>query len=122
MFFGQGRRDHLAVDAEREVAAGRGLQLRRQRVIEQEADIERAKDVRPLDPQRNRNAEQLQQAVRFGEQRHGLVPGERRTRRPGVGDLLRAKTGLPLATYFSALKLVWLLDNVPAARAKAKTT
>ena len=28
-------------------------------------------------------------------------------------------TGLPLATYFSALKLRWLLDNVPGARARA---
>jgi glycerol kinase len=38
----------------------------------------------------------------------------------GVGDLVRAKTGLPLATYFSVLKLVWLFDNVPGARAKAE--
>jgi glycerol kinase len=38
----------------------------------------------------------------------------------GVADLVRAKTGLPLATYFSALKLVWLLDNVPGAREKAE--
>lgn len=38
----------------------------------------------------------------------------------GVGDLVRKKTGLPLATYFSALKLVWLLENVPGARAKAE--
>jgi glycerol kinase len=28
-------------------------------------------------------------------------------------DGLRAKTGLPFATYFSALKLKWLLENVP---------
>jgi glycerol kinase len=38
----------------------------------------------------------------------------------GVGDLVRAKTGLPLATYFSALKLVWLLENIPGAREKAQ--
>jgi glycerol kinase len=31
----------------------------------------------------------------------------------------RAKTGLPLATYFSGLKLRWLLDNVPDAREAA---
>jgi glycerol kinase len=37
----------------------------------------------------------------------------------GVGDLVRAKTGLPLATYFSAFKLVWLFENVPGAREKA---
>ncbi len=38
----------------------------------------------------------------------------------GVGALLRARTGLPLATYFSALKLHWLLDAVPGARRKAE--
>ena len=32
----------------------------------------------------------------------------------------QAKTGLPLASYFSALKLRWLLDNVPDARAMAE--
>ena len=37
----------------------------------------------------------------------------------GLGDLVRAKTGLPLATYFSALKLGWLLDDVPGARDRA---
>ena len=37
----------------------------------------------------------------------------------GLGDLVRAKTGLPLATYFSALKLGWLLDEVPGARERA---
>ncbi len=35
-------------------------------------------------------------------------------------DRLRGKTGLPLATYFSGLKLVWLLENVPGARARAE--
>jgi glycerol kinase len=34
----------------------------------------------------------------------------------GGQDRLRAKTGLPLATYFSGLKLRWLLDHVPGAR------
>ncbi|QGM97235.1 glycerol kinase GlpK [Methylocystis parvus] len=38
----------------------------------------------------------------------------------GVGDDVRAKTGLPLATYFSALKLVWLIKNIPGAREKAE--
>jgi glycerol kinase len=32
----------------------------------------------------------------------------------------RAQTGLPLASYFSALKLQWLLDHVPDARAMAE--
>lgn len=38
----------------------------------------------------------------------------------GAGELIRAKTGLPLATYFSALKLAWLLDALPGARARAE--
>ncbi len=38
----------------------------------------------------------------------------------GGQDQLRGKTGLPLATYFSGLKLRWLLDNVPGARARAE--
>src|SRR5262245_24367874 len=39
--------------------------------------------------------------------------------RDGGQDRFRARTGLPLATYFSGLKLKWLLDNVPGTRAKA---
>ncbi|GLS19581.1 glycerol kinase [Labrys miyagiensis] len=35
-------------------------------------------------------------------------------------DRLRAKTGLPLATYFSGLKLRWLLDHVPGAQKAAE--
>ncbi|WP_029003116.1 glycerol kinase GlpK [Azorhizobium doebereinerae] len=38
----------------------------------------------------------------------------------GGQDRLRAKTGLPLATYFSGLKLHWILANVPGAREKAE--
>jgi glycerol kinase len=38
----------------------------------------------------------------------------------GGQDRFRRKTGLPLASYFSALKLQWLLDNVPNARAMAE--
>src|SRR6202041_795027 len=40
--------------------------------------------------------------------------------RDGGQDRFRAKTGLPLASYFSGLKLRWLLDHVPGARAKAE--
>ena len=36
----------------------------------------------------------------------------------GGQDRLRGKTGLPLATYFSGLKLRWLLENVPGVRAR----
>jgi glycerol kinase len=38
----------------------------------------------------------------------------------GGQDRLRAKTGLPLATYFSGPKIKWILDNVPDARARAR--
>src|SRR5215467_3547442 len=34
-------------------------------------------------------------------------------------DRFRAQTGLPLSTYFSGLKLRWLLQNIPGAREKA---
>ena len=33
-------------------------------------------------------------------------------------DRFRANTGLPLASYFSGLKLRWLLDHVPGARGR----
>ncbi|MFM5924029.1 MAG: glycerol kinase GlpK [Novosphingobium sp.] len=38
----------------------------------------------------------------------------------GGQDRLRGQTGLPLATYFSGLKLAWLLDKVPGARKRAE--
>jgi glycerol kinase len=37
----------------------------------------------------------------------------------GGQDRFRAQTGLPLSTYFSSLKLRWLLENIPDARVKA---
>lgn len=40
--------------------------------------------------------------------------------RNGGQDRFRAKTGLPLATYFSGLKLRWILQNVPEAKQKAE--
>jgi glycerol kinase len=40
--------------------------------------------------------------------------------RDGGQDRFRDRTGLPLASYFSALKLRWLLDSVPGARARAE--
>ncbi|MCW2274376.1 glycerol kinase GlpK [Rhodoblastus acidophilus] len=39
----------------------------------------------------------------------------------GGQDRLRQKTGLPLATYFSGLKLRWLLDHVPGAQKGAES-
>lgn len=37
----------------------------------------------------------------------------------GGQDRFRQQTGLPLSTYFSSLKLRWLLEHVPGAREKA---
>lgn len=38
----------------------------------------------------------------------------------GGQDRFRATTGLPLATYFSGLKLLWILETIPGAREKAE--
>jgi glycerol kinase len=40
--------------------------------------------------------------------------------REGAADRIRSKTGLPVATYFSATKLAWVLDRVPGVRAHAE--
>jgi glycerol kinase len=40
--------------------------------------------------------------------------------RHGGPDRFRAKTGLPLTTYFSGLKIRWILDHVPGIRARAE--
>ncbi len=45
----------------------------------------------------------------------------RRLAAQGVEAPIREKTGLPLASYFSALKLAWLLDTLPGARALAQS-
>ncbi len=37
----------------------------------------------------------------------------------GGQDRFRPQTGLPLSTYFSSLKLRWLLENVPGTRERA---
>ncbi|MGB8646803.1 MAG: FGGY family carbohydrate kinase [Anaerolineae bacterium] len=41
-------------------------------------------------------------------------------RRDGVEELVRARTGLPLRSSFSAVKLKWLLDNLPGLRREAE--
>jgi glycerol kinase len=82
-------------------------------------------------------------AIGITNQRETTVVWERKTGRPianaivwqdtrvaddvarfaqaGGQDRFRAQTGLPLSTYFSALKLRWILQNVPDARQKAST-
>ena len=63
-----------------------------------------------------------------GEPLHnGIVWQDTRTREicqqllaDGMEETFRARTGLPIATYFSGPKLKWLLDNVPGLREKAE--
>jgi len=43
-----------------------------------------------------------------------------RLKNEGVESLIRAKSGLPLSTYFSALKIAWILDHVSGARSRAE--
>ncbi|MDQ3157807.1 MAG: glycerol kinase GlpK [Actinomycetota bacterium] len=40
--------------------------------------------------------------------------------REGKGDVIRAKSGLPPATYFSGGKIQWILENVDGVRAAAE--
>jgi glycerol kinase len=80
-------------------------------------------------------------AIGITNQRETTVVWERKTGRPisnaivwqdtrvaddvarfasdGGQERFRAQTGLPLSTYFSGLKLRWILNNVPGAREKA---
>ena len=80
-------------------------------------------------------------AVGITNQRETTVVWDRRTGRPyanaivwqdtrtdritaalgasGAGDVIKNKTGLPPATYFSAAKLQWILDNVDGVRTAA---
>ncbi|HLW46707.1 MAG TPA: glycerol kinase GlpK [bacterium] len=80
-------------------------------------------------------------AVGVTNQRETVVVWDRRTGRPvypaivwqdtrtrdacealiksGAAETIQSRTGLPVATYFSATKLAWLLDHVPGARAHA---
>ena len=37
-------------------------------------------------------------------------------RKEGGIDRFREKTGLPVSSYFSASKILWVLDNVPRVR------
>src|SRR5262250_2572246 len=79
-------------------------------------------------------------AIGITNQRETTVVWERKTGRPvmnaivwqdtrvaedvgrfsasGGQDRFRAQTGLPLSTYFSSLKLRWILENVPGAKEK----
>lgn len=43
-----------------------------------------------------------------------------RLKKDGMESVIRAKTGLPVDAYFSATKIIWLLDNVDGVRADAE--
>jgi glycerol kinase len=90
--------------------------------------------------QRNLQAEDLA-AIGITNQRETVVVWDRKTGQPianaivwqdtrvsedvahfsasGGQDRFRPQTGLPLSTYFSALKIRWLLANVPGTRVRA---
>jgi glycerol kinase len=82
-------------------------------------------------------------AIGIGNQRETTVVWERATGKPVANaivwqdtrvagevarlqhelgdDFFRSRTGLPLSTYFSALKLRWLLENVAGLRSRAES-
>ncbi|MDR1534376.1 MAG: glycerol kinase, partial [Planctomycetota bacterium] len=39
----------------------------------------------------------------------------------GLGEAIRLSTGIPVSAYYSAAKLAWILENVPAARRLGRT-
>ena len=66
-----------------------------------------------------RTGEPLHNALVWQDTRVGGSVAEF-TRSGGI-DRFRNATGLPLSTYFSSLKLRWLLDHVPGARRQAES-
>ncbi|CEG42105.1 glycerol kinase [Plasmopara halstedii] len=52
---------------------------------------------------------------------HRLKNGEGEGFLDTGADRFRTITGLPIATYFSAVKIMWMLENVPGLRAKAES-
>lgn len=52
---------------------------------------------------------------------HRLKNGEGEGFSGSGTDRFRAITGLPIATYFSAVKIMWMLDTLPGLRAKAES-
>jgi glycerol kinase len=49
-----------------------------------------------------------------------VAPAVEEFSRQGGQDRFRERTGLPLITYFSGLKILWLLENIPDLRKKAE--
>ncbi|KAL1407183.1 Glycerol kinase [Vanrija albida] len=58
----------------------------------------------------------LYNAIAWPDTRNTGTVHELASRSPLGTEALKAKTGLPLSTYFSGTKVKWLLDNVPEVR------
>ena len=85
------------------VACGQGEKAEKATVSEPEKATEMAKEqAKPATEVVEEKAEEATEMAKEGGQ-----------------DRYRPYTGLPLATYFSGLKLKWLLDNIPAVREAA---
>ena len=65
-----------------------------------------------------RSGKPVHNAIVWQDTRTDRIIGE--FAKDGGQDRLRAKVGLPLATYFSGPKVKWVLDNVEGARARAE--
>jgi glycerol kinase len=63
--------------------------------------------------------EPVHNAIVWQDTRTDRVIAELAAGAPGGMNRFRAQCGLPLATYFSAPKIRWLLDTVPDLRARA---
>ena len=79
-------RENLPIHAEGDIAPRDLLQLRRERVVEQEADAHRAEDLRLRQTDRNRDRDELQDAVRLRQQAEAFAAPERISHRGLVGD------------------------------------
>ena len=65
-----------------------------------------------------RTAEPVYPAIVWQCRRTAALADE--LKKEGLGDWIRAKTGLTIDAYFSATKIKWILDNVEGAREKAE--
>ncbi len=65
-----------------------------------------------------RTGQPIHNAIVWQDTRVGEAVSE--LSRAGGPDRFRLQTGLPLSTYFSSLKIRWLLENVPGARQQAE--
>jgi len=64
------------------------------------------------------NGKPIHNAIVWQDTRTDIIINE--LAKDGGQDRFRAKTGLPLATYFSGPKLKWILENVEGARSQAE--